>query len=473
MLPRTSPSAAGVDAERVRSFLRAAREARLELHSLMLVRRGHVVAEGWWAPYDASAGALVYSLSKAFTSTAVGIAVGEGLLDLDDVVADTLGPTLPRRAADWVRTARVRDLLAMATGHEVDPIDAMRATYARGGDPLAAFLATPAQHPPGEVFTYNQGATLTLAAILARVTGQPLLDWLRPRLLEPLGIEGASWTPMPGVVTGSGEALAQGFSGIHVRTEAIAALGELWRCGGRWGPRQLVPADYVAQATRVHVETADRALTPDWRRGYGFQLWRSRHGYRGDGAFGQLCLVLPEHEAVLAVTAQTERMQGELDLVWEHLVPALVEGPRTPPTTEPDADAALAADLAALALPTMPGEFAPGDGLLGVDLPVPTPPPLLHRLVSVRIDAGRPGEPGPTLTWRADGQDHRAPIGVGTWARGELPSPWMMHPPVAICGAADAEQVRLRIAYLAAPHSLTLTATRAGARLAWTTTPLA
>lgn len=374
MLPRTSPSAAGVDAERIRSFLRAAREARLELHSLMLVRRGHVVAEGWWAPYEASAGALVYSLSKAFTSTAVGIAVGEGLLDLDDVVADTLGPTLPRRAADWVRTARVRDLLAMATGHEVDPIDAMRATYARGGDPLAAFLATPAQHPPGEVFTYNQGATLTLAAILARVTGQPLLDWLRPRLLEPLGIEGASWTPMPGVVTGSGEALAQGFSGIHVRTEAIAALGELWRCGGRWGPRQLVPADYVAQATRVHVETADRALTPDWRRGYGFQLWRSRHGYRGDGAFGQLCLVLPEHEAVLAVTAQTERMQGELDLVWEHLVPALVEGPRTPPTTEPDADAALAADLAALALPTMPGEFAPGDGLLGVDLPVPTPP---------------------------------------------------------------------------------------------------
>lgn len=545
MLPRTAPSALGVDAEGIAAFVRAAIAGGVELHSLIVVRRGCVVAEGYWEPYTARTSALLYSLSKTFTSVGVGIAIDEGLVDLDERVADALGH-VPPRAAPWVRQARVRDLLSMSTGHEDDPIEAMREVYRRGGDPLAHFLTMEAPHAPGAVFTYNQGATLTLSAILARVTGEPLLRWLGPRLLAPMGLEGVWSQPMPGVVTDTGEALAQGYSGIHAPTEAVACLGELLRCEGRWGDRQLVSADYVRAARTPVSDTAMRALHPDWRLGYGFQLWPSRHGYRGDGAFGQLCLVLPEQEAVVAVTAQAEAMQRELDLVWAHLLPAL-GGPRatpvaarTPsvgvpspaaigpePTPEPtpdptpdpapgtDADEALAALLAGLALPMPQGGFAPGAELLDRDLPVLGAPALLGRVSSVRFESGaaahteappddvresspddspqgspgasaekseqpelsedpahRRGDARPVVVWRADGCDHPAPIGVGRWARGRLPSPWTLQPAVAVAGEADARAIRLRIVYLQSPHSLTLLADADGARLTWDTTPL-
>ena len=467
MLPRSTPSAAGVDAQGVRDFVRAATDSGLELHSLMIVRGGAVVAQGWWEPYTPDGTALVYSLSKMLTSTAVGIAVGEGLLDLDATVSEALGDHAPARAAAWVHRARVRDLLAMSSGHETDGLEAMMAAVVAGHDPLAAFLTLPAEHAPGEVFTYNQGCTLTLAAILARVTGERLLDWLRPRLLAPLRIDRIAWTPMPGLTGPTGAGLEQGFSGAQVTTAAIAALGELWRREGRWGEEQLVPRDYLEAARSTQVDNVGRHTEPDWQRGYGFQVWRSRHGYRGDGAFGQLCLVLPEQEAVVAVTAQTELMQRELDLVWEHLLPALESGGGTA-----QADEALERELAALRLEPPPRLVRRPEsvvGLLDVDHRVVESAPLLGRVESVRISR-RDG--GFVMTWRADGADHETPVGVGAWLRGQLPSPWSFPPAVAVAGEAGADGIRVRVVYVESPHALTVTITGDGARMSWVTQPL-
>lgn len=472
MLPRTTPRAAGVDPDGIRDVVRAAAARRLELHSLMVVRRGQVVAEGWWEPYGPDDIALVYSLSKAFTTTAVGIAVGEGLIDVDAGVADGLGDRVPRTAADWVHRARVRDLLAMASGHEDDPAQAMLEVVRAGGDPLRAFLELPAQHAPGEVFTYNQGCTLVLAEMLGRVTGQRLVDWLRPRLFDPLGIGPVAWTPMPGVSGPTGSGIEQGYTGIHVTTEAIACLGELWRREGLWGQRRILPADYVAQATSVQIDNRGRMNeAPDWQQGYGFQLWNARHGYRGDGAFGQFALVLPEQEAVVALTAQTVLMQDELDLVWEHLLPAFgdVPQPADGPDADREADTDLDALLAGLALEPPAGGFEPGAGLLDVTHPVTTPSALLERVESVRLE--RDGD-GLTMTWHADGADHRAPVGLGRWPRGELPCPWSMRPAVAAAARADTDSVTVRVVYVQSPHSLTVTLTRDGACLTWTTQPL-
>lgn len=479
MLPRTSPAAAGLEADRfaagLAALVDAAAATRLELHSLMVVRRGHVVAQGWWEPYRPDGIALVYSLSKALTTTGVGIAVGEGLLDVDAPLSEVLGDLMPTRAAAWARTARVRDLLTMASGHAVDAIEVMARAADAGRDPLRAFLELPAEHSPGTLFTYNQGCTLTLAAALARVTGQRLVDWLRPRLLEPLGIEHIDWTLMGGVPGPTGAGLEMGYSGAHLGTEAIAALGELWRCEGRWGGRQLLPAEYVAAASGVRIATAGEIGVgmdgaADWERGYGYQLWASRHGYRGDGAFGQFCLVLPQQEAVVVLTAQTTRMQDEIDLVWRHLIPVLADRPHDASAAADGATVAdgAAVELTGLRLPPPAGGFTPGAGLLDTAHPVGTPEQLRH-VHSVRLTRG-----GGVLlmTWRADGADHSTRVGVGEWVRGELPHPPSLRPAVATAAVADADSVTVSVIYVESPHSLTLTITRDGARMRWRTAPL-
>ncbi len=308
------------------AFLDAAQHAGLDLHSLMLLRHGHVVAEGWWAPYRADGVQLLYSLSKSFTSTAIGIAQGEGLLSVDDPVVGFFPDNVPAGASPHVTGMRVRHLLSMASGHAEDTYPAL----AEGGpDLVRSFLSVPPEREPGSLFCYNQGCTYTLSAIITELTGQRLGDYLRPRLFDPLGIDQVYWRH-------SSEGIDLGYSGLHLTTEAIAKLGQLYLRDGRWEGRQLVPASYVRQAQRKQVDNSQRAEGADWQQGYGFQFWVCRHdSYRGDGAFGQFCVVVPAADAVIACTAQVEDMQVEIDLFWEHLLPAVAgQAPPDPAADE-------------------------------------------------------------------------------------------------------------------------------------------
>jgi len=342
-LPLSSPSAEGVDAAGVDRFLDGLEStAGVEPHGLVLLRHGRVVTQGWWAPYEADRVHLLYSLSKSFTSTAVAFAVQEGLLALDDTVLSHF----PELDADVVdprsRAVRVRDVLAMASGHHAETLG--RALEADPADVVRGFLLTPPDAEPGTVFAYNQPCTYAVAAIVQKASGLSLTDYLRPRLFEPLGIDEAWWQR-----DDSGRQL--GFSGLHATTEAVARLGQLWLQRGEWQGEQLLPEAYVTEATRVQVENPQEE-NADWSQGYGFQFWTARHGYRGDGAFGQFCVVLPEHDVVLALTGQSVDMQAVLDLAWEHLLPAL-DGPG-----DPSADEALARRTAGLALPPLDDDAA-------------------------------------------------------------------------------------------------------------------
>ncbi|GAA3957921.1 serine hydrolase domain-containing protein [Actinoplanes auranticolor] len=312
-LPRSEPAEQGVDAAGIDAFVTAAGAlSGVELHSLMVLRHGHVVAEQWWPPYEPETPHLVYSLSKSFTSTALGLAVGEGRVDLDATVLSYF-PELDAAVTDErSRSIRVRHVAAMASGHEDDTIE--RARKAGDGDLLRGFLRLPPDREPGTVFAYNQPCTHALSAIIHRVSGESLTAYLRPRLFEPLGIIRSGWSRDP-----QGREL--GYSGLHVPTEAIAKLGQLYLRNGAWADRQLLSPQWVQEATHAHLPTD--IPEPDWDQGYGFQFWRSRHGYRGDGAYGQFMLILPEADAVVAITSQSEDMQGLLDAVWTHLLPAL------------------------------------------------------------------------------------------------------------------------------------------------------
>jgi CubicO group peptidase (beta-lactamase class C family) len=346
-LPTSTPSKEGVDAQRVESFVNAlAATNGVEPHSLMILRHGSVIAAGWWSPYAAERLHLLYSLSKSFTSTAVGFAAAEGLLGLDDPVISYF-PELDAAITDArTRSMLVRHIAAMSSGHLEDTWQ--RASTARPDDPVRGFLELPPERDPGSVFAYNQSATYTMARILQRVTGTTVTKYLRPRLLDPIGAGEVAWAQFP-------DGQDMGFTGLHATTDTIARFGELYLRDGVWLGQQVLPAGWVGEATRQHITTdtvTDPAVgdKPDWRLGYGFQFWRSRHGYRGDGAYGQYCLVLPEQDAVVAFMGQSSDTQALLDLVWRELLPAFRESSHP----DPAADRHLAERMADLKLP--PGD---------------------------------------------------------------------------------------------------------------------
>jgi hypothetical protein len=310
-LPRSTPEAQGVDSAGIAAFLAACASSGLELHSLMLVRHGFVIAESWWHPYSSDKRHMLFSLSKSFTATAIGLAVGEGQLSLDDKVISFFPEKAPAHVSENLAAMRVHDLLTMSTGHAVEPMSGLRAET---NDWVASFLAADVPHAPGTHFLYNSLATYMLSAILQKLTGERLRDYLTPRLFVPLGIENPTWEQCPlGVDTGGW--------GLSVRTEDIAKFGQLYLSDGIWNDERLLPEGWVANATQKHISNGDDPHS-DWAQGYGFQFWRCRHGaYRGDGAFGQFCIVFPEQGAVLAITSGVKEMQGVLNHVWASLLP--------------------------------------------------------------------------------------------------------------------------------------------------------
>lgn len=341
-LPRSTPEAEGIPSGAILDFIAAAEDQLESLHSLMVVRHGRVVAEGWWYPYAAQHPHLMFSVSKSFTSTAVGLAIDEGRLTLDDLVVELLADDLPAEISPHLAALTVRHLLTMTTGHPTDTVSL--ADDSHGDNWARTILAQPLEFAPGTHYVYNSGASYLLSAILQRLTGQRLFDYLTPRLFDPLGIEGATWQTCPRGIDAGGW-------GLSVTTEQLATFGQLLLQRGQWNGTQLVPAEWIDQATSVQVDTADTDHDVDGREGYGYQFWRNRPtGYRADGAFGQFCLVLPEQDAVVVLTSALPVAQRALDLVWEHLLPAF--GGQSLPET----GSALGATLTALALPTVVGE---------------------------------------------------------------------------------------------------------------------
>src|SRR6516225_6977892 len=309
-LPRSSPEEQGIPSQAILSFIGGAEKDIDALHSIMLLRHGHVVAEGWWAPYHAQAPHSLFSLSKSFTSTAVGLAIAEGKLRLDDEVLKFFPDDAPKEPSNNLKAMRVSDLLRMSTGQQSEPPRTADQPWTK------TFLAQPVPFKPGTHFLYNTSATYMLSAIVQKATGTTVLDYLGPRLFEPLGIEHPPWETSPqGITTGG--------YGLSIRTEDIARFGQLFLQKGEWNGKQLVPTSWVEAATARQTSNGSNPKS-DWDQGYGYQFWRCRHGaYRGDGAFGQYCIVLPEQDAVIAITSGVRDMQPVLNLVWDKLLPAM------------------------------------------------------------------------------------------------------------------------------------------------------
>jgi CubicO group peptidase (beta-lactamase class C family) len=430
-LQRSSPGAQGVSSAGLLSFVEAL-DTIDTMNSVMVLRHGHVIAEGWWAPYDAQSPHSLYSLSKSFTSTAVGLAVAEGKLSVDDEVLKFFSDDAPGEPSANLKSMRVSDLLRMSTGHQAEPGRKRDEPWAR------TFLAQPVPFKPGTHFLYNTSATYMLSAIVQKVTGQTVLEYLRPRLFEPLGIEHPTWEASP-------QGISAGGFGLSVRTEDIARFGQLYLQKGMWQGKQIVPRAWVDAATARQTSNGSSPES-DWDQGYGYQFWRCRHGaFRGDGAFGQYCVVMPEQDAVLVITSGVKDMQAVLNVAWEKLLPAMKPSP-TATQADAEVEKNLRQRLAGLAVKVPEGSTSPASDVFGRTYAFAAND---SKLESIRLERGGQGV---TLVARVGGTEHRIVCGQGAWRRGRLAWARLPEQPAAAGGAwTDPDTFTARLCFYETP----------------------
>ena len=305
-------------------YLAAVEKAGQDLHSIMIVKDGNIVKEHWMGEGEKNKPHVLNSVSKTFTATAVGFAVTEGKLKLTDKVISFFPDKLPAEVSDNLKKLEVRHLLTMSSGHDVEP---SRRNMDEDADWIKEWLAAPIVHEPGTFFVYNTLGTYMLSAIVQKVTGEKVIDYLYPRLFRPLGIVGATWLE-------SNAGINTGGWGLYLKTEDLAKMGQLILQRGEWNGKQIIPAEWIDEATASHVASLPAGVRrenltvkpkdSDWLQGYGYQMWRCRHNaVRADGAAGQYIIVMPDQNAVIAMTANIGDMQAEINLVWKYLLPAL------------------------------------------------------------------------------------------------------------------------------------------------------
>lgn len=307
------------------NYLQAAKDQKLNIQSVMVLQHGKVKYEKWLNGGEAQKPHVLNSVSKTFTSAAVGLAIEEGLLSLDDKLVSFFPDDLPASPSENLKKVTIRNLLTMNCGHDSEP-----SRKKEGSTWVKMFLDWPVEHEPGTYFCYNSMGTYMLSAIVQKVTGQKVVEFLQPRLFDPLGIEAPRWDESP-------QGINCGGWGLYLKTEDLAKMGQLLLQKGKWKGKQVLPEKYVTEMTHRQVpcqpswiradKVAESGLTPensDWVQGYGYQVWRCRHNaFRADGAGGQYIIVIPEKDAVVVNTADLNDMQAEQNLIWDYILPAL------------------------------------------------------------------------------------------------------------------------------------------------------
>lgn len=324
LLPRSTPAKEGVAAKSITKILTELKKEKLEFHSIMIARNGKVIAEGWRKPYSPTLTHSLFSLSKSFTSTAIGFAVEEGLISLDDKVVSFFEDKLSGNPCENMNKMTVRNLLTMSSGHSIEPIITMRSLpfgvmKALGFDFAKFFMQSYVDLQPGERFVYNTLGTYMLSAIIQKVTSMTVFDYLTPRLFEPLSIENIWWEQCPlGINTGG--------YGLNLKTEDILKFGIMLLNDGVYNGKRIISEKWVREATSKHI---DNYGEKDWGAGYGYQFWQCAHPnmFRGDGAFGQYCLVMRDEKIVIATTSGLNDMQRLMDVIRDNLLLGVKDEP--------------------------------------------------------------------------------------------------------------------------------------------------
>lgn len=326
-LPRSTPELEGVSSAGIIDFINAADTSGLENHSFMMLRHGKVIAEGWWKPYGPDYTHIMFSASKTFTATAVGLAVSENRLKVTDKIVSFFPYSLPDTISEYMKGMMVKDLLTMSAGQDPEP-----SAWGANGDWMTLFLSTAPKYKPGTVFKYNNMATFMLSAIVQQVTGETVFNYLMPRIFKPLGIRGIDWDLNP-------QGISMGMIGLRLRTEDLAKFGQLLSNGGIWNGKQLIPKEWIKEATSYQIKNSEdpeeKRMLSDWGQGYAYQMWRGKNNtVRLDGMGGQFVVLIPDKDAIVVFTANNTNTQKQLDLIHKYLIPAIKSDKALAPAPE-------------------------------------------------------------------------------------------------------------------------------------------
>lgn len=293
-----------------------------ELHSLVVLKGGKLIYDRHDAAHSMTSRHILWSASKSFTSIALGFAVQDGLLSLDDKVVGFFSKEeLPETISPRLAEMTVRDLAIMSSGFDKDFIGQTR-NHASVRS-AAETLSTNIKFEPGSRFEYNSMNTYLISVIVSRLTGKDLDKYLETKLFKPLGIKDWYWEK-------SAEGYCCGGWGLFLSPESLAKAGQFMLQEGKWKGRQLLDPGYIRDATSSHIlQYTEKTLKPaqkenlpndDWRQGYGYQFWRCTHNaYRMAGAHNQWVIVVPEKDAVIVVTSFCSAGQKLMDSIWANV----------------------------------------------------------------------------------------------------------------------------------------------------------
>ena len=316
-LPLTTPEKSGIGSTAILNFLEELEQQQVCLHSFLVIKDGQLVSEGYFKPFTPEKQHRLYSCSKSFTSVAIGFLESEGKIHLDDPIINYFPDKLPQEGVHpFIARTTIRDMLRMATPHA-------KTTYKQydTDDWLKTFFICPPSHLPGTVFSYDTSASYTLAALVERLSGVSLMEYLRPRVFDKIGISSDAYClTCP-------RGISHGGSGIIMAPRDFAKFALTCMQEGMYQGEQVIPRDYIRAATTKQIDNRIAGSRMDSIQGYGYQFWMMRNGgFSLLGMGGQLALCMPKEKLLVVTTADVQSQpDGEqliINAMWRNLYPA-------------------------------------------------------------------------------------------------------------------------------------------------------
>lgn len=311
-----TPEEAGVSSKVMKDFIDRCLELNKEVHSVMVIRNGKIACELYREPFNRVNKHMMYSVSKSFTSTAIGFAVDEGYFNVDTRFVEIFPEIRGDKVDEYLEELTVEDLLTMRSGKEVSIF--LDKTKDRWFEDI---MASNWISEPGTEFLYISENMYLLCAIIHKMVGMSVMDYLKPRLFEPLGIENAFWETCP-------RGIEAGGWGMMLSTEDLAKFTYCYQQKGKFGGKQVIPEWWIEEATKYHADTAENNKEADSRVGYGYCFWRNagcENSYRADGMFSQFGIVFEDYDACFIMTGGEVYEQGMRDVIWEFFPKAFID----------------------------------------------------------------------------------------------------------------------------------------------------
>ncbi|MBR5586327.1 MAG: serine hydrolase [Clostridia bacterium] len=321
---KVTPESCGVDSRDLLKMIEGMEDMpeEKETHGFMLIRHGKLLTEGWFSPYTEDMPHILFSDTKTFTQLAIGFMVREGLVTIEDKIADYFPDKLTEATSEYNKNLKIKHLLMMATGHPGNAVHARGKFSDEEYDKLREFFASETIDEPGTVFQYENIASYVLSNLVSRLTGKNIVEYLKPRFLDPLDIAVDYYSA-------DENGVCMGYSGFRITLEALAKVGQFFLDEGVWEGKQILPKEWCRQAISKHAECIGPCGS-DWNQGYAWHLWRGRYNTaRLCGAYGQMCVIAPDLDLIFATNsgANYNRLQYILDNFYENVMLKIKDEP--------------------------------------------------------------------------------------------------------------------------------------------------